>query len=565
MLEHAEPEAVPEIAPATPRRLGIAAPVSPTTGWLALQRAAGNRAVGRLLHRQAGAAAAPGELRGDAARPTIEADLAAFKTAKEADKVEIGKRAVWAVIRAYGLVTTGLAEVGVTLVSSRPGVMATTDRLNDAGRRSKMTFNPNAFSASYETFVAVVAHELEHVRQHLIGEYRADMTAHTPEYPVAEFLGYATMLLQGEPTSIPSRSVLPALSTNDLMEPAMHALASWRRMTDAERRRYWPQFERIRDRLFERLRNEAPALLRPPGALPGSPEFETWRGQDGPAPAPPSTYDPLSPDYNPERADAASSPWIAVKKLWRDLATFAPMVAVDVGQSRSKDVRVDGSIRAKGGGYDYEGTRVSHPSTLGADATSDGCGWIRRAVPAFAFTAGGVSRTAVHFAFYGLVDRVGQRFANVHFAPDNSSIPAPGFQQATPLSSSSITLRATALDSVWDDVNGARWIRFKLTGTFDPSGPGRVSFSGIVRVNAIGHSYLESFDLVDDSGGFLGFGPRPTVTVSPLPGWDYRGRPTIRHGLWIDIEPWAHTSSGGPKPPGGGPCTDPEPVPAAPL
>src|SRR4051794_31822790 len=76
-----------------------------------------------------------------------------------------------------------------------------------------------------------------------------------------------------------SRSVLPALSANDLMEPGMHALASWRRMTDVERRRYWPRFERIRDRLFERLRNEAPALLRPPGALPGSPEFETWAGK----------------------------------------------------------------------------------------------------------------------------------------------------------------------------------------------------------------------------------------------------------------------------------------------
>lgn len=201
-----------------------------------------------------------------------------------------------------------------------PKYDAVTSGPHGADRQSRIEFGPGAFNHGFEWLVSIVAHELEHVAQNLIGDYRERSPA-PGDFPVAEFLASSGSVLQVASTRgrsgrgllgeirAPSRaSALPPLPPEQLAKVAADALSKWLAMSGEEQQRYWPQFEGTRDKLLERMTNDAPPALRPPTSDQSSPEFAQWR--DGV----PSVYDPLSPEYDP---DVAKSPWSKVKDQWK--------------------------------------------------------------------------------------------------------------------------------------------------------------------------------------------------------------------------------------------------------
>lgn len=299
---------------------------------VAIQRAAGNRAVTRLIQRQA--AGGTGQTVGDAIRPAIEGYLTAFAAASaNEEKNRLTVEAFWAVVRAYRLSTKGLTIVRFDPTLTRYDGLTT--GLANKDRESRVDLGPGAFGRGFESFVHIVAHELEHVRQNLIGDYRDIGDDSATHSPVAEFLAYSSSILQVGPTADPpgrhpllplsprpdKPPPLPALPPKPLVGEAGRALEAWQKMTDQERRRYWPEFEGARDKLLERLGTEAPEPLRPP-ANRASPEFARWRQGYPPA------DDPFSQQYQ-DWVEASKTPWSAVKAAWKQYDDYKPIPGQD--------------------------------------------------------------------------------------------------------------------------------------------------------------------------------------------------------------------------------------------
>jgi hypothetical protein len=338
-----------EAAPA-PTAAAVEAPVgirSRTTDIVALQRSIGNRAVTRMIQRQGayGASASPS----DPVKQVVESYFKLLAAARDvASKTEYALKAVWAVIRAFKLSTIGLSDI-----QFEPDFRKTYPDHDDAlaitfesGRaQSMVVFGPDAFT-EYVTFVHVVAHELEHVRQRMFGTYRvaAKVT------PVKEFLAYCGMVLQVAPTSSGERRgllaelraaptenppQLPALDVAGLWQRSAQVIGLWRTMLPEERRIYWTDFEAVRDKLFERIKAEAPVLLRPPDSGRSSPEFKRW--YDGIIPAPAVT-DPANPNYDPTSKaftnweEASHSLWAKVRDVWKEFDQTTKPAGVAAGR-----------------------------------------------------------------------------------------------------------------------------------------------------------------------------------------------------------------------------------------
>ena len=290
----------------------------------------GAAAIGIARQPQAQGAGGAGEQPvGDAVRPSVEALLKAFAAASGAEKNRIGMQAVREVIRAYSFSTMGLADM--RFEPSLTKHAAETASLGDAARRSRIEFGPGSFDKGFEEFVHTVTHELEHVAQQLIGDYRQIRGDEDYPYPVQEFLSYSGSVLQVAPTfGRPGRGLLgelraapagapalPPLPPEHLAVEADHALTAWLKMSGEEQQRYWPQFEGTRDKLLERIRHDAPPALRPPPSDRSSPEFAKWRDSV------PSVYDPMSPEYDPEAAKSKSR-WSDVKDQWKKFDAERP-------------------------------------------------------------------------------------------------------------------------------------------------------------------------------------------------------------------------------------------------
>ncbi len=270
---------------------------------------------------------------GDAVRPQVEALLKSYAAASGNDeKGKLGVHAVWLVIRAYGFSTQGLADVRFNPTLTKQG--GKEHPLLAPGRRSWVEFGPGAFTRGFERLVHIVAHELEHVRQDQIADYRGGGGDESFEHPVPEFLSYSGSVLQAGPTAgRPGRGLLselrhpdkaprlPPLPPELLAYQAAQALDAWKRMKDAERSRYWSEFEGTRDKLLERLTNEAPAPLSPPRSDRASAEFERWRRGDAPS------TNPFSPEYQ-AWIEATRSPWSKVKDVWKDFDSWKRPSAV---------------------------------------------------------------------------------------------------------------------------------------------------------------------------------------------------------------------------------------------
>ncbi len=298
-----------------------------------MQRAVGNRAVTRLIQRQpTGTTSRPV---GDAVRPEVTGYLTAFASAStNQERNRLTVQAFWAVARAYRLSTKGLTTVSFDPTLTKHDGLTT--GLVDKNRESRVDLGPGAFSGGFESFVHIVAHELEHVRQNLLADYRDTGDNSPTQYPVAEFLSYSGSVLQVGPTAgTPGRHPLqelgapesdkppplPALPPKSLAHHAERALEAWQKMTDQERRRYWPEFAGTRDKLFERLSNEAPNPLRPP-ADRASPEFARWRQGYPPA------DDPFSQAYQ-DWVEANKTDWPAVKAAWKQYDDIKPTSGTD--------------------------------------------------------------------------------------------------------------------------------------------------------------------------------------------------------------------------------------------
>jgi hypothetical protein len=318
----------------------LAARSAPLARALGARAPLSNRAVGRMLARQstgygyefsddplnaggfgpgdATIRVKPGPVRatlirprylGDSVRPDLERLLNEFAAAGGWEaKNAVAMRAVEAVIAAYGL-----SRKGVYHMRYEPNLTehdAETLSEGNQARQSRILFGPGSFNGGWEWLVHIVAHELEHVRQELLGGYgtKEDPVA-GGEQPVSEFLAYAGSVLQAGNTAGPSDSGflsalkagpdagppgLPPLPPVRLADQAARALKAWRKIRSAGRSKYWQEFQGVRDKLAERLRNEAPRHL-------GSP---------------PSSSDPFSPEYQ-EWAAATKSPWVAVREQWQ--------------------------------------------------------------------------------------------------------------------------------------------------------------------------------------------------------------------------------------------------------
>jgi hypothetical protein len=244
-----ERESKPEVGSTqsepVPRGLSVLDPQLPRVSagrLLAIQRAAGNRAVTRLIQRQS--VGGTGQAVGDAIRPEIDGYLTAFAAASaNEEKNRLTVQAFWAAVRAYRLSTKGL-----TIVRFDPALTqydGLTTGLANKDRESRVDLGPGAFGG-FESFVHIVAHELEHVRQNLIGDYRDTGDDSATHSPVAEFLAYSSSILQVGPTAgTPGRHPLqelspgpdkppslPALPPKLLAGEAGRALEAWQKMTD---------------------------------------------------------------------------------------------------------------------------------------------------------------------------------------------------------------------------------------------------------------------------------------------------------------------------------------------
>lgn len=322
----------------------LAARSAPLARALGARAPLSNRAVGRMLARQttgygyefsddplnaggfgpgdATIRVKPGPVRatlirprylGDAIRPELERLLSEFAAAGGWQaKNAVGMRAVEAVIAAYGLSRKGVYHM--RFEANLTTHDAETISEGNTARQSRILFGPGSFTGGWEWLVHIVAHELEHVRQELLGGYgtREDPVA-GGEQPVSEFLAYAGSVLQAGNTAGPSdRGFLSALKAGpgagppglpplppvQLADQAARALKAWRQIPRAEQAKYLQEFQGVRDKLAQRLRDEAPPQLgSPPPSDPFSPEYQAW-------------------------AAATKSPWPAVREQWQQFEAW---------------------------------------------------------------------------------------------------------------------------------------------------------------------------------------------------------------------------------------------------
>jgi len=313
-----------------PAATRASAPVAAASALvLELQRTAGNRAVTGMLQRDTSAApsssgppAAPGGAGpvGDASRPEVEGLLSTFASASGYDaKNAAGIQAVRAVIAAYSMSTKGLRTMRFK-PDLNPKNDAETGEAEDNERESVIEFGPGSFPKGFAWLVHITAHELEHVRQNLIGAYhRGDEVE-----PVSEFLAYNGSVLQVQSVPGPAgKGLLGALATGagrgpglpplppDLLadQPEM-ALAMFSRMPSADQKKpqYRQELAGSRDKLLERLTNEAPRALQPPRKF--TPEWTRW------AEGKPPSDDPFTIEYQ-DWADAIKGPWEKVRAVWK--------------------------------------------------------------------------------------------------------------------------------------------------------------------------------------------------------------------------------------------------------
>ncbi len=289
------------------------------------QRVAGNHVVMGLLQRQemvtSDPAAAPsGHPVGDAVQPEVEGFLKTFASAKgyEAQNAA-AMQAVRAIICAYSMSTKGLKTMRYN-PDLKHGTYAQAPEADDNKRESVIEFGPESFSKGFAHLVHVVAHELEHVSQAVIGGVYPEGGS-----AVREFLAYTSSILQVQTVAGPTgRGFLGALMRGDnltvpalpplppdiLEEVALNALATFMAMSSAEQKKFqYRQFlAAAGNKLLDRLKNEAPAALRPP--MKFTPEWSRW--YEGQAP----TLDILTPEYQ-DWQDALKSPWNRVKAVWK--------------------------------------------------------------------------------------------------------------------------------------------------------------------------------------------------------------------------------------------------------
>ena len=285
-----------------------------------------NSIVTGLLQRQGAAtpsagAPTPSQPVGAAVQPEVENLLKTFATASDyVTQNAAAMQAVRAIIRAYNMSTQGLKTMRFK-PDLNPKHNAETGQVEGHDRESEIEFGPSAFSQGFPLLVHIVAHELEHVRQNLIGGYhRGDEVE-----AVSEFLAYTAMVLQVQNVPGPAgRGLIGALKTGDaqsaptlpplppsqLADRADLALSMFSRMPSADQKKpqYRQELAAAGNKLFERLKNEAPAPLRPPVKF--TPEWSRW--YEGLAP----TLDILTPDYQ-DWQDSLKSPWIQVKEIWK--------------------------------------------------------------------------------------------------------------------------------------------------------------------------------------------------------------------------------------------------------
>jgi Domain of unknown function (DUF4157) len=258
---------------------------------------------------------------GDAVKPEVEALLKTFASASNYEaKNASAMKAVNIIIRAYSMSIKGLGTMRFN-PALNPKHSAETGQMEGNDRVSEIEFGPSAFQYGFEGLASIVAHELEHVRQNLIGGYhRGD-----EDEPVSEFLAYNAEVLQVQNVAGPAgRGLLGALKTGaDPRVPALpplppdylahvaeRALEEFSKMSSADQKKpqYRQELGASGARLFERLKNEAPLGLRPPPKF--TPEWSRW--YEG---KPPSD-DPFSIEYQ-DWLDALKSPWVRVKEVWK--------------------------------------------------------------------------------------------------------------------------------------------------------------------------------------------------------------------------------------------------------
>jgi hypothetical protein len=256
---------------------------------------------------------------GDSVRSEVEALFKAFETAKTNEaKNTAAMQAVRVIIRAYNMSTKGLNKMRFN-PSLNPKHHAETGEVEGNPRASEVEFGPGAFKSGFEWLVHIVAHELEHVRQNLIGGYHRG----NEDEPVSEFLSYNGSVLQVQNVAGPPKrgllgamkaeagkptQALPPLKPDELATTATSALQEFAKMPDADQKKYRQELASSRDKLFERLKNEAPAQLRPPPKF--TPEWARWYDDK------PPSDDPFTMEYQ-DWLDARKSAWLKVKDIWK--------------------------------------------------------------------------------------------------------------------------------------------------------------------------------------------------------------------------------------------------------
>jgi hypothetical protein len=311
----------------------------PNAGPANEHQSSSNRSAAAVLQRQE-KTATPATAKetppsGDAVRPEVEALLKSFASASSDEaKNAIAKQAVNLVIRAYNMSTRGLR--GMRYNSKlNPKYAAFTTAADGSPRESEIEFGPDTFNSGFETFVHVVAHELEHVAQILIGIPRSG----AEEDPVWEFRAYNASVLQVQNVvGPPNRGLLGAMSAearkpspslpplppDKLAYEAKRALEKFSLMQLADQNKYRADLAASRDKLLERLANEAPPLLRPPAK--GTPAWTQWY-----ADTPPD--DPFTMEYQ-DWLTSRQSPWMKVKDIWKEIDKAIPAGSASAGSGK---------------------------------------------------------------------------------------------------------------------------------------------------------------------------------------------------------------------------------------
>jgi hypothetical protein len=230
------------------------------------------------------------------------------------------------IISAYDMATQGLRNLRFD-EGLDPAAHAQTEAVKDNPRQSDVTFGPAMFTKhDYAFIVHTVAHELEHVRQNLIGGYPPRAEGQQKEEPVTEFLAWVAAVLQVQ--NVPRKDsrgfigglaadqrrppppAMPPLSPEDLEYAIRKTAAMFQQIPPAYMKpQYKEELAGASARVLERLRTEAPRLLRPPAR--DSPQFQAWLTGSG---AP--NQDPFSPEFQ-EWLSSQQGPWFAVKAAWK--------------------------------------------------------------------------------------------------------------------------------------------------------------------------------------------------------------------------------------------------------